>query len=72
MDKNEFRVLIKHCFLVGKNTVRAKQWLDKRYGDSAPGKSTIIDWYAEFKRGRTNTDALNALFAQNQQLFRKT
>ena len=39
-----------------KNTVEAKQWLDKHYGDSAPGKSTIIDWYAEFKRGRTNTD----------------
>ena len=39
-----------------KNTVEAKQWLDKRYGDSAPGKSTIIDWYAEFKRGRTNAD----------------
>ena len=41
---------------MGKNTVEAKQWLDKRQGDSAPGKSTIIDWYAEFKRGRTNTD----------------
>ena len=50
----QFRVLIKHCFLMGKNTVEAKQWLDKRYGDPAPGKSTI-DWYAEFKRGRTNT-----------------
>ena len=53
-----------------KNTVAAKQWLDKRCGDFAPGKSTIIDWYAEFKRGRANT--LNALVAQNQQLFRKT
>ena len=41
---------------MGKNTVEAKQWLDKRYGDSAPGKSTIIDWYAEFKRGRSNTN----------------
>ena len=49
-------MLIKHCFVVGKNTVEAKQWLDKRYGDSASGKSIIIDWYAEFKRGRTNTD----------------
>ena len=39
-----------------KNTVEAKQLLDRPYGDSAPGKSTIIDWYAEFKRGRTNTD----------------
>ena len=38
----------------GKNTVEAKQWLDKRYG--GPGKSTTIDWYGEFKRGRTNTD----------------
>ena len=56
MDKKEFRVLIKYCFLKGKNTVKAKQWLDKRYGDSAPGKSIIIDWYAGFKRGRTNTD----------------
>ena len=41
---------------MGKNIVEAKQWLDERYGDSAPGKSTIIYWYAEFKRGRTNTD----------------
>ena len=56
MDKKEFRVLIKHCFLMGKNTVEAKQWLDKRYGDSAPRESTIIDWYGEFKRGRTNTN----------------
>ena len=38
------------------NTVEAKQLLDKHYGDSAPGKSTIIDWYAEFKCGRTSTD----------------
>ncbi|XP_076641941.1 protein GVQW3-like [Halictus rubicundus] len=56
MDRKEFRVSIKHCFLMGKNTVGAKQWLDKHYGGSAPGKSTIIDWYAEFKRGRTSTD----------------
>ena len=39
-----------------KNTVKAKQWLDKRYRDSTPGKSTIINQYAQFKRGRTNTD----------------
>ena len=56
MDKKEFRMLIKHYFLIGKNTVEAKQWLDKCYGDSVSGKSTIIDWYDEFKRSRTNTD----------------
>ena len=56
MDKKEFRAVIKHCFLIGKNTFEAKQWLDKHYGDSASGKLTIINWYADFKRGRTNTD----------------
>ena len=40
---------------MGKNTFEAKQWLDKRYGNSAPGK-LIIDWYVKFKHGRTNTD----------------
>ena len=40
---------------MGINTVEAKQWLDKRYENSASEKSTIIDCYAEFKRGRTNT-----------------
>ena len=39
-----------------KNTVKAKQVLDKCYGDSAPGNPIIIDWYAELKHGRTNTD----------------
>ena len=56
MDKKEFRMLIKHCFLMAKNTVKAKQWIDKRYGDSPPGKSTIINWYAEFKCGHANID----------------
>ena len=55
MNKKEFRVLIKHCFLKDKNIVEAKQWLDTCYGDSETGKSTFIDWYAEFKRARTNS-----------------
>ena len=56
MDKKKFRVLIKHSFLMWKKTVEAKQWLDKYHGNSAPGKSTIIDCYAGFKRGCTNID----------------
>lgn len=56
MEQSEFRVLIKHCFLMGKNTVEAQQWLEKRYPDSSPSKSTICRWYAEFKRGRTDTN----------------
>lgn len=56
MEKKEFRVLIKYCFLKGKNTVEAKAWLDKEFPGSAPGKSTIIDWYAKFKRGEMSTE----------------
>jgi hypothetical protein len=41
MDKKEFRVLMKHCFLAKINTVEAKAWLDKHYLDSAPAKSTV-------------------------------
>ncbi|KAM8718296.1 hypothetical protein ACLKA7_000997 [Drosophila subpalustris] len=41
---------------MGKNTVEAKTWLDKHYGVSAPGKSTICDWYSNFKRSRTSTE----------------
>ena len=56
MHKQTFRVLIKDCFLMKKKNVEEKQWLDKRDGDSAPRKSTIIDWYAAFKCCRTNSD----------------
>ena len=56
METSEFRVLIKHCFLMGKNTVQAKQWLDKCYSDSAPSTTTVKRWYADFKRGRTDTN----------------
>ncbi|KAF7286594.1 hypothetical protein GWI33_004634 [Rhynchophorus ferrugineus] len=44
MDKKEFRVLIKYCFLKGKNTVEAKPWLGTEFPDTAPGKSTTKDW----------------------------
>ncbi|GFS91738.1 HTH_48 domain-containing protein [Nephila pilipes] len=56
MEKTEFRVLIKHCFLMGKNTVQAKQWIEKCYPDSCPSKAAICRWFAEFKRGRTDTN----------------
>ena len=55
MNQNEFRVLIKHCFLMGKNTVQAQQWLEKCYRENSPSKTTICRWYADFERGRTNT-----------------
>ena len=56
MDTKEFRVLIKHCYLMGKNTVQPQQWLEKCYPDCAPSKTTICRWYADFKRVRTDTN----------------
>ncbi|KAF7279253.1 hypothetical protein GWI33_007450 [Rhynchophorus ferrugineus] len=56
MGKKEFRVLIKYCFLKGKNTVEAKTWLDAKSPYTAPGKSTIKNWYAKFRRGDISTE----------------
>ena len=39
-----------------KNIVKARQWLEKCYGDSAPSKTTICRRYADFKRVRTDTE----------------
>ncbi|KAF7280496.1 hypothetical protein GWI33_005835 [Rhynchophorus ferrugineus] len=56
MDIKEFRVLIKYCFLKGKNTVEAKKWLDADFLDTAQGKSTIRDWYFKFRYGEMSTE----------------
>ena len=56
MDSKQLCVLIYYFFLMKKNTAQAQQWLAKCYGDSAPSKITIGRLYAEFKRGRTDTE----------------
>ncbi|KAF7273833.1 hypothetical protein GWI33_013479 [Rhynchophorus ferrugineus] len=56
MDKKEFRVLMKYYFLKAKNTVEARTWLDAEFPDTAPGQSTIKDWYANFRRGEMSTE----------------
>lgn len=55
MEKDEFRVLIKHNFLKGKTAKETKDKLDRQYGESAPSNSMVKDWFAAFKRGRTST-----------------
>ena len=57
MEKSAFRVLIKHCFLMGKNTVQAKQWLDKCYSDSA--SSEITDTNDAEHSGRPNSPVVS-------------
>ena len=36
--------------------MQAQKWLEKCYRDSAPSKTTICRWYAEFTRGLTDTE----------------
>ena len=78
MEKSEFLVFIKHYFLMEKNTVQVKQWLDKCYSDSAPSETTVWRWYADFKCGRRDTKnaensaRLNSLVVpENTQKLRK-
>ncbi|KAF7280338.1 hypothetical protein GWI33_006152 [Rhynchophorus ferrugineus] len=56
MDKKEFRVLIKYCFLKGKNKVEAQTWLDVEFPDTAPENQPSKIGYAKFKRGEISTD----------------
>ena len=55
MEKSEFRVH-KALLWEGENTVQAKEWLDKCYSDSALPETTVKRWYADIKRGRTDTN----------------
>ena len=54
MEKPEFHVLIKYCFLMRKNRVQANQWLDKCYSDFALSETTVLKLYDDFKLGRAD------------------
>lgn len=56
MEKNEFRVLIKHYFLRKKSITETKKSLDKYYGESSPSIKMIHKWFTEFRCGRTSTE----------------
>ena len=56
MEKLEFCVLIKYCFLMDKILFKKKQWLDKCYLDSAPLETMVKRWYADFKHSHTDTN----------------
>jgi len=55
MEKQEYRILIKHCFLMGKTSEQSLKWLQKCYPTSAPSRTTVYRWFSEFKMGRTST-----------------
>lgn len=56
MEKHEFRVLIKHCFLIEINTVQTEEWLKKYHPTSAPSDGMIKKRFRDFRLDRTSTE----------------
>ncbi|KAF7272857.1 hypothetical protein GWI33_014394 [Rhynchophorus ferrugineus] len=74
MDKKEFRVLIKYCFLKGKNTLEAKTWINAQFPDTIRGKSTIKDCHRFILCDEINTACLlyNAFVVTDVRVVFKT
>jgi len=49
MEKQEYRILIKHCFLMRKTPEQLLKWLQKCYPISVPSRTTVYQWFNEFK-----------------------
>lgn len=56
MDKTEIRAVIKYQFIKGLKPQEIIDDFQKTLGTSAPSKTTVYDWYNEFKHGRTSTN----------------
>ena len=55
MEKSEFRVLTEHCFLMEKMLSNQRNGLIS-FSISVPSERTVKRWYADFKRGCTDTN----------------
>ena len=55
MEKNEFRVLIKHYFLRGKSINETEEKLTRYYKESAQSHGMIHKWFTEFRCSRIST-----------------
>jgi histone-lysine N-methyltransferase SETMAR len=56
MDKIEYRAVIKYFVRKGLTPNQINSKFIKVYEDSSPSFSTIKEWAAEFKRGRTSLE----------------
>ncbi|XP_047144659.1 protein GVQW3-like [Hydra vulgaris] len=55
MEKTEIRAVIKYQYLKGLKPQEIINNFNKTLGSSAPSKTTVYDWYNEFKHGRSST-----------------
>ena len=45
--------MIFYYFKIGLNQAQSLERLTQAFGDLAPSRASIFNWFAEFKRGRT-------------------
>lgn len=57
MDQEGFRILTKHCLLVGRDADQTYEWLLRKYGETAPPKIIVLQWYTEHKSRHNNTNS---------------
>ena len=55
MEKTEIRAVIKYQFLKGLKPQQIIDDFQNTLGTSAPSKTTVYDWYNQFKSSRRNT-----------------
>lgn len=56
--KNEQRINIKFCFLLGKTAKETLEMLQQAYKEACLPSSTVYRWYSAFQHGRFETDDL--------------
>jgi hypothetical protein len=52
----EQRANIKFCFKTGKTATETFQRIKQVYGDNAPSRTRVFEWYARFRDGRENLE----------------
>lgn len=53
LNREHFRAMIFYDFKCGLTQQQCVERLNSAFGDEAPSKATIYNWFAEFQRGRT-------------------
>ena len=56
LQRTHFRAVIFYDFKSGLNQLQSHGRLHAAFGDEAPSRTTIYDWFAEFRKGRRSLE----------------
>ena len=54
LERSDFRGMIYYDFLRDLSASQSLTQLNSVFGDQAPSRATVFNWFAEFRRGRTS------------------